>query len=149
MQTFGRTGITSFLTRKEDEDTGVVEDDIKKVSHYFINTLHHNTGYFLMVNIKPKSAALYKRIYLWNFSVCLLRVSQHVRNCFKYLSHRFLPRGQIYEVSVFLELKKINWVSKCNPILFQGTGPRSSITSATIEFLVWINPTLCAPCSLQ
>ena len=52
MQTFGRTGITSFLTRKEpgQEDAGVVEDDIKKVSHYFINTLHHNTGYFLMVN---------------------------------------------------------------------------------------------------
>ena len=53
MQTFGRTGVTSFLTRKEPgtEDAGVVEDDIKKVSHYFINTLHHNTGYFLMVNV--------------------------------------------------------------------------------------------------
>ena len=64
MQTFGRTGITSFLTRKEDEDTGVVEDDIKKVSHYFINTLHHNTGYFLMVNVKTPSLALKKKIYL-------------------------------------------------------------------------------------
>ena len=85
----------------------------------------------------------------FSISVCLLRVSQHVRDYFKHLSHRFLPRGQIYEVSVCLELKKINWVSKCNPILFQGTGLRSSITSATIEFLVWINPTLCAPCSPQ
>ena len=54
MQTFGRTGVTSFLTR-EQEDTSVVEDDVKKVSHYFVNTLHHNTGYFLMVidSIQP------------------------------------------------------------------------------------------------
>ena len=49
MQTFGRTGVSSFLAR-EQEDTGVLEDDAKKVSHYFVNTLHHNTGYFLMVN---------------------------------------------------------------------------------------------------
>ena len=78
MQTFGRTGITSFLTRKEpgQEDAGVVEDDIKKVSHYFINTLHHNTGYFLMVNLtrrKIEKSSLFVKLFSLSsasFSTC-------------------------------------------------------------------------------
>ena len=53
MSTFGRTGVHNFLSRQdpshEPDDSGVVEEDIRKQSIYFINTLHHNTGYFLTV----------------------------------------------------------------------------------------------------
>jgi len=49
MATFGRTGVTSFVSRKDPdkEDSGIVEEDVRKVSVFFINSLHHNNGYFL------------------------------------------------------------------------------------------------------
>jgi len=49
MATFGKTGVDSLLNRRdqEPEDSGVVEDGVRKQSMYFINTLHHNSGYYL------------------------------------------------------------------------------------------------------
>lgn len=59
MQTFGKTGIGSFIGRSEDElgqdDTGVVDDEVvRKQSICFLNILHHNTGYFLTVKQMSK-----------------------------------------------------------------------------------------------
>ena len=58
MSTFGRSGVQNFLNRKdqEPEETGVVEDDVRKQSTYFINTLHNNTGYFLTVSKRHKKS---------------------------------------------------------------------------------------------
>lgn len=52
MATFGKTGVDSLLNRRdqEPEDSGVVEDGVRKQSMYFINTLHHNSGYYLTVS---------------------------------------------------------------------------------------------------
>ena len=64
MQTFGKTGIGSFIGRHEDElgqdDTGVVDDEVvRKQSICFLNILHHNTGYFLTVKLSlPKMLKL-------------------------------------------------------------------------------------------
>ena len=60
MATFGRTGVTSFVSRKDPdkEDTGIVEEDVRKVSVFFINSLHHNNGYFLTVSVDVEDNSL-------------------------------------------------------------------------------------------
>ena len=74
MATFGRTGVTSFVSRKDPdkEDTGIVEEDVRRVSVFFINSLHHNNGYFLTVSV----AWMWKITTLSinnNFSLCFAR----------------------------------------------------------------------------
>ena len=60
MATFGRTGVTSFVSRKDPdkEDTGIVEEDVRKVSVFFINSLHHNNGYFLTVSVDVENITI-------------------------------------------------------------------------------------------
>ena len=60
MATFGRTGVTSFVSRKDPdkEDSGIVEEDVRKVSVFFINSLHHNNGYFLTVSVDVENITI-------------------------------------------------------------------------------------------
>ena len=73
MATFGRTGVTSFVSRKDPdkEDTGIVEEDVRKVSVFFINSLHHNNGYFLTVSVDEEDITTLSINN--NFSLCFAR----------------------------------------------------------------------------
>ena len=102
MATFGRTGVTSFVSRKDPdkEDTGIVEDDVRKVSVFFINSLHHNNGYFLTVSVDVEDNSLNNRPH--RISVCVLRDSEHDCDRGKHLSDGLFPGRKIYEVSTFV-----------------------------------------------
>ena len=51
MQTLGNTKINRVLLRGDDGDeSSLTEDLIRKQSSLFINSVSHNTGYFLTVN---------------------------------------------------------------------------------------------------
>ena len=102
MATFGRTGVTSFVSRKDPdkEDSGIVEDDVRKVSVFFINSLHHNNGYFLTVSVDVEDNYLLSQLI--TISVCVLRDSEHDCDRGEHLSDGLLPRGKIYEVSTFV-----------------------------------------------
>ena len=102
MATFGRTGVTSFVSRKDPdkEDTGIVEEDVRKVSVFFINSLHHNNGYFLTVSVDVKDNYLLSQLI--TISVCVLRDSEHDCDRGEHLSDGLFPRGKIYEVSKFV-----------------------------------------------
>ena len=127
MNTFGKTGINNFLSRGDSDhdhlDSGSVEDDVRKQSIYFLNILHHNTGYFLTVTkcfSWLTSQSFYYSLSCVSFWICWLWSAI-------FTWQTSFSREDLWSESATLFFIQTNEV-KLNWIL--GTEHRSSIISA-------------------